>query len=329
MGKTYKQITDEERCLIDRLHAAGQSKSEIAKVIGRHKSTISREIERNSTPVTRRYNAISAERMALSRCRRVSRIGRSSWLHEAVSDRLAMGWSPEIIAGQLEREHGSKIISYESIYRFIHSPQGRRERLNRYLLYRKAKRGRRARKTARSPNIPDRISIHKRPPDIDKREKQGHWEGDLMCFSDQKQALLILHERKSRLTLSARLPNKRSDTVAEHIVALMEGLPKKAKKTITFDNGGEFAKHTKTAQILEVNTYFCDPYASWQKGSVENSIGRLRPDLPRKTPLKQYSDQDIEDIIMNYNDTPRKCLGFLSPFQAFINDLSENVALEM
>jgi transposase, IS30 family len=329
MGQSYEQITDEERCLIDRLHAAGQSKSEIARATGRHRSTIFREIARNSTPVSRRYNAISADRMAFARCWRGSRIGRSSQLRETVSDRLAMGWSPEIIAGRLEQEHGSRIISHESIYRFIHSREGRSAGLYRYLRYRKAKRGWRARKSARVANIPERVSIHDRPPDIDRRESLGHWEGDLMCFADQKQALLVLHERKSRLSLTARLPDKRSETVAGRIVELLSPLPEKARKSITFDNGGEFAKHTKAAEKLGLKTYFCDPYASWQKGSVENSIGRLRTDLPRKTPLKHYSDQDIEDIIMNYNDTPRKCLGFQSPFKAFIKDLSETVALGM
>jgi len=329
MGQSYVQITDEERCLIDRLHAAGRSKSEIARATGRHRSTISRELGRNSTPVTRRYNAISADRMAFARCWRGSRIGRSSWLCEAVSERLAMGWSPEIIAGQLEREHGSRIISHESIYRFVHSRPGRKDGLHRYLRYRKAKRGWRARKSARVGNIPDRVSIHERPPDIGRRESLGHWEGDLMCFADQKQALLVLHERKSRLSLTARLPDKRSETVAGRIVELLSPLPEQARKSITFDNGGEFAKHAEPAQKLGLKTFFCDPYASWQKGSVENSIGRLRPDLPRKTPLKHYSDQDIEDIIMNYNDTPRKCLGFQSPFEAFIKNLSETVALGM
>ncbi|NCC22726.1 MAG: IS30 family transposase, partial [Alphaproteobacteria bacterium] len=159
MGKTYKQITDEERCLIDRLHAAGRSKSEIARATGRHKSTISREIERNSTPVTRRYNAISADRMAFARCWRGSRIERSSQLRETVSDRLALAWSPEIIAGWLEREHGSRVVSYESIYRFIHSREGRSAGLYRYLRYRKAKRGWRARKAARASNIPERVPI--------------------------------------------------------------------------------------------------------------------------------------------------------------------------
>ena len=327
MGQSYVQITDEERCLIDQLHATGQSKSEIARATGRHRSTISREIERNSTPVTRRYNAISAERMAMARCWRGSRIRHSSQLRESISNGLAMGWSPEIIAGQLEREHGSRIISHESIYRFVHSPQGRKDGLHRYLRYRKAKRGWRARKATRVSNIPNRISIHDRPPDIDRRESLGHWEGDLMCFADQKQALLILHERKSRLCLTARLPDKKAKTVANHIVNLLSPLPEKSRKSITFDNGGEFAKHAETAKTLGLKTFFCDPYASWQKGSVENAIGRLRPDLPRKTTLKKYSDQDIEDITMNYNDTPRKCLAFQSPFEAFIKSMSETVAL--
>lgn len=101
---------------------------------------------------------------------------------------------------------------------------------------------------------------------------------------------------------------------------------KQVRKSITFDNGSELARHMEPAEKPGLKTYFCDPYASWKKGSVKNSIGKLRPDLPRKMPLKHYSDQGVEDIIMNYKDTPRKCLGFQSPFEAFIKDLSENVA---
>ena len=96
-----------------------------------------------------------------------------------------------------------------------------------------------------------------------------------MCFADQKQALLVLHERKSRLCLTARLPDKKAKTVANHIVNLLSPLPEKSRKSITFDNGGEFAKHAETAKTLGLKTFFCDPYASWQKGGVENSIGRL------------------------------------------------------
>ncbi len=327
MGKKYNHLTDEERCLIDRLHALGQSGNAIALAIGRNKSTISRELQRNATPVTRRYNAISAERMAGARRWRGSRIERSGWLRQTVGDYLAMGWSPQIIASQLERHHGSRTISHESIYRYVHSRTGRRERLHRYLRQGKARRGWRARKTGRASLIPGRVSIHQRPGYINNRSTFGHWEGDLMSFADQKQSLLVLLERKTRLTLAARLPDKRAKTVAREITKLLRPLPEGARKSITFDNGGEFAGHQKIARKLNLETFFCDPYASWQKGSVENAIGRLRPDLPRKISLKHYQNGDINDLILNYNDTPRKCLGFQTPFEAFI--INSNVALQM
>jgi transposase, IS30 family len=195
MGTKYGQLTESERCEIFRLRSAGISRSEIGRMIGRDKGTISRELRRNALPKSG-YAPLSAERIALARRRRKrkSKIERSSQLLEQ-------------IAGRLKLEQGKPVISHESIYRFVHGEEGRKEKLHRYLPQAKAKRGRRVRRGNKSL-IPNRISIHDRPAAIGDRREFGHWEGDLMAFSRPGQNNVVLTERKSRYILAARQPDR-------------------------------------------------------------------------------------------------------------------------
>jgi transposase, IS30 family len=132
-------------------------------------------------------------------------------------------------------------------------------------------------------------------------------------FRRQRDILLTLQERRSRLTLARRLFGKDADLAAGAIAAELGGLPVKARRTITHDNGGEFARHKAVTAAIGLDAYFCDPHSPWQRGSIENANGRLRRDLPRKTKLGDYSDADIDDVIWNLNATPRKCLGYRTP----------------
>ena len=238
-----------------------------------------------------------------------------------------MGWSPEQIAGRMELEGVEHAISTESIYRHIFSPAGRRDGLPKYLPQRKSRRGRRARNGKREPSIPNRTPISQRPDGVEDRSEFGHWEGDLVHFTRQRDILLTLHERSTRLTLARRLQSKDAGDTAGAIVAELRTLPGTACKTITHDNGGEFARHAKVTDALGMPAYFCDPNSPWQRGGIENSNGRVRVELPRKTDLSGYSDADIDDIVWIMNSTPRKCLGFQTPIEAFAQKLG--VALEM
>jgi IS30 family transposase len=321
MGTEYGQLTEGERCEIFRLYASGISQAEIGRMIGRDKGTISRELRRNALP-RGDYLPVSAERIALSRRhqRRKSKIERSSWLLEVVRDQLiAMGRSPEQIAGRLELEQGKPVISHESIYRFAHSKEGRQENLHRYLPRAKAKRGRRAKRRGK-PLIPNRVSIHDRPDVVAARQEFGHWEGDLMAFSRPGQNNVVLAERKSRYILAARMPDKTAATTTASMENLLSLLPEQAKRSITFDNGGEFASHAS----LGLLTFFCDPRSPWQKGTVENSIGRLRRDLPRSTTPTDYTEADFHDIIASHNETPRKCLGFKTPAEVLLSEINQS-----
>jgi IS30 family transposase len=320
MGHHYEQLREWERNEIYRLLSAGFSQSAIGRRLRRSSSTISREIGRNYLP-RQGYQPVAAERRAQRRrhARRTGKIKRLSQLEEHIRDHLAMGQSPEQIAGRLRRVDDRFSISHESIYRFIHSAAGRRERLHNYLAQAKSRRGRRARLGQRKPLIPDRVSIHDRPPSIKLALPFGHWEGDLMTFSRAGGNALVLTEQRSRFILAARQAGKKSLTTAATIKRLLKRTPKPAKASITFDNGGEFAAH----KSLRLDTYFCDPHSPWQKGAVENAIGRLRRDLPRKTRPGDHSEDDFDSIIAIHNDTPRKCLGFQTPAEAFQRELKK------
>ena len=148
-----------------------------------------------------------------------------------------------------------------------------------------------------------------------------------MHYRRQRDILLTLQERRSRLTLARRVLSKDADVAAKAIAGELGGLPARARRTITHDNGGEFARHEVVTKAIGLRAYFCDPHSPWQRGSIENSHGRLRRDLPRKTALNEYTDADIDDVIWNLNATPRKCLGYRTPIEAFAINLGG--ALEM
>ena len=319
MGAKYDQLDLDERIEMSRLCEAGASRREIGRIIGRSASTVGRELRRNTLP-RGGYKPAAADRIALSRRRRLSRIERLSPLRSYVCDRLAMGWSPEQIAGRLELEGSEHSISHESIYRFIYRPRLRREKLHRFLPRAKATRGRRYFKRRRDP-IQGRRSLHERPQAVEGRNQFGHWEGDLLQFRTQRGNLLTLCERKTRFTLTAPLPSKKAETANEALQETFGPLPSMARQSVTFDNGGEFALHQNLNAELGMQTYFCDPHSPWQRGTIENTNGLFRRDMPRKTNLHDYSARDIDELTWAINSTPRKCLGFKTPAEAFLENL--------
>lgn len=325
MGERYSHLTLEERCRLRAMMEMGLPKTEMARRLGRHRATIHRELARNSNAPG--YRPDGAARLAWARKLRGSRIERSTRLRRRVEDQIAMGWSPEQIAGRMELDGLEHRVSAESIYRHAYSPAGRRAGLPRMLAQRKAKRGRRRRTGTRVPSIPNRVSIHQRSEKAGLRAEFGHWEGDLVHFRRRCDILLTLQERTSRLTLARRLHSKDATLTARAIVAELGGLPPEARRTITHDNGGEFARHEDVAARLSMPAYFCDPHSPWQRGGIENANGRLRSELPRKTNLGDYTDADIDDVTWALNTTPRKCLGYRTPIEAFARNLG--VALEM
>jgi IS30 family transposase len=236
-------------------------------------------------------------------------------------------WTPEQIAADLKyRQDDLPFVSHETIYAWIYAPAQKSQKLWKFLPRHKAKRGLRKSNGAGVNRIPNRVSIHERPKAVDNKKQFGHWEGDLMSFKKNSQHILVLRERKTMFTLSIPLEGKKATTTAEKIVELMKNIPQKARKTLTLDNGGEFAAHQKVFYEIALVTYFCDAYASWQKGGIENTNGRLRRDLPRNTDVRNMKMDDFNETLENYNTTPRKSLDWLTPLEAFNNNL-KRVAL--
>lgn len=318
MGKKYQQLSLEERCTIARLSENGQTIRQIAAVMDRSPSTIARELARNANAQAP-YQPAYAQQISKSRRWKGSRLIRNPELQQIVLQYLRYGCSPEQVSGRLARDLGHNVISHESIYRFIYAQIARTKNYawRLYLPRAKSKRGLRGKKGGSPATfIFKRVSIHKRPAHVQSRKQPGHWEADLMLFSKYGQALLVAHERSSRLVVLKKQPSKASRFVAKHLKDLFAALPQKIRKTITFDNGTEFALHHQL-HSLGTKTFFCDTHSPWQKGGVENAIGRMRRGLPRKTDLAKLSLAALNARVAAYNHTPRKCLAYRTPAEVF------------
>ncbi|WFU58859.1 IS30 family transposase [Bradyrhizobium pachyrhizi] len=318
MGRSYKQLSLDDRCEIACLSANGSSVRQIAAALDRSPSTVSRELRRNRGSQVG-YKPNYAQHQMRARRWTGGRLEREPGLRRAVLQRLRRGWSPEQVAGRLARESGRKVISHETIYRFIYAQLRRTTDFNwrRYLPRAKSKRGRRGKRGGSPASfIEGRVSLANRPIEVADRSVPGHWEADLMMFSKYGQAVLTVHERTSRLLLGIRLASKVARGVARHLVGFFATLPQELRQTVTFDNGTEFAGHLALHR-LSIETFFCDPHAPWQKGGIENAIGRMRRFIPRKTDLVTLSTARFRQFIAAYNNTPRKCLDYRTPAEAF------------
>jgi IS30 family transposase len=306
--------------------AAGLTLSEIGSAIGKSKSTVSRELRRNALDGGG-YSAAVADGAYMERRQRPATLERDSRLATFVRQRLSEGWSPQQISGWLRSgaEPGLCAVAMETIYAFIYRARQKAEALWQYLARRRKKRRALCSRPSRD-TIKDRVSIHERPDSVDDRSEIGHWEGDLV-ICQRTRPVLVLHERKTRITLAARLTGKGAAETASVIMNIFKRLDPQLRQSVTFDNDTAFARHVWLREAMSMATYFCDAYASWQKGGVENANGRLRRWLPRRTNLDDISDQDMDEIVMTYNLTPRKCLAYRTPLQALFSELGRDVRL--
>ena len=307
--------------------ADGLSLSEIARILGRDKSTISREISRNR-PQGRRcaYFSSSAQDRARQRWmdnHKKERLANSA-LRGYVEAKISLGWSPELVAGRIGLDLPAMSVSHEAIYQYIYS-SGRR------LIPHLVRGGldRRRRGYSRShgkPHIPGRIDISLRPEAVGQRKEPGHWEADLMESGRAgKSALNVLNERVSRLALLTKASDGTSGKSASAVIRRLSPVPERLRRSVTYDNGSENADHALVNRTLGTDSYFCAPYHSWEKGTVENTIGLVRRWLPKKTNLDTVSDDKIMEIERWLNDRPRKCLGYKTPLEVF-NKLSVALA---
>jgi IS30 family transposase len=323
-GGTHLTLGERERVAV--LKAEGLSLRAIARALGRAASTVSRELRRNALPKGG-YLPVHAEGCYLARRQRQAVLERDAKLGRFVRERLLEGWTPEQIAGWLGRgeERGLRPVSTETIYAFVHRAGRKAEKLWKLLPRGRARRGRRRARPARNA-IAERRSIHDRPAEVEKRQEAGHWEGDLLICR-RTRPVLVLKERKTRFVLAARLAGKSAAETVAIMMAVFRRLDPRLRASVTFDNDTAFARHGLPASACAMATWFCDAYASWQKGAVENANGRLRRDLPRDLDLDALGDAELQEIILSHNLTPRKCLGFLTPLQALLKELGKDVQI--
>lgn len=292
-----------------------QSLRAIARIMRRAHTILSREIRRNGDGNRKKYRADTAQRMFEKRKHKQhkGKLDKYPELKKHVLDGLKKEWSPDVIAGKLKLSRDKLTISRESIYHYIYERDGRYEGLYRYLRQGRLKRRKRHGRKNSKLRIPERKSIHERPECIEERKRYGDWEPDSVIFSNQKIILSVQSERKSKLIRMHKQANKSADETTIALVKTAESVPSVLFKTITFDNGTENVKHIEIKKEYGIETYFCDPFASWQKGGVENANKLIRQYLPRNTDLGQLTDRDIYEIQEKLNNRPRKILNYLTP----------------
>ena len=312
---SYKQLAQEQRYQIYALKKMGHNQTEIASFLGVHKSTISRELCRNRGQ--RGYRPKQAHQMALGRRHSgQQRLRPADWT--LVEEKLKLDWSPEQIAGCLKKSHAFQ-ISHEHIYQYIYADQRAGGKLHEHLRGQK-KRRKRYGSHDRRGKIPTQTSIEQRPAVVDGRTRLGDWEVDLIIGKGHKGALVTFTERKSRFTLIRRVTAQSAEQVTDAVLALLHWVAH--LETITADNGREFAHHQIIASALDVGFYFAHPYASWERGTNENSNGLIRQYLPKHRDLTTVTSQEELLIMDRLNLRPRKCLGFRTPFEVFFQQPS-------
>lgn len=329
MGKRYTHFNQAERVQLLTLIDQDYSPADVASILNKHRSSIYRELSRNIS--TTGYTADKANAIASKRRFKQSILERDLDLQSSVISLLQKHYSPRQISVTLKGAN-KRTVSHETIYQFIYSAIGKNLDLPKLLPRKRKRRKSRSKgKTKKSP-IPNRIPLKNRPLDALDREEFGHWEGDLMIFSQTTTNLITLRERKSRLILAIKNPSKHADVTANNIISTFYGTLKELIKTLTLDNGGEFAQHERIAKKLQLGTYFCDPYASWQKGSVEQGNGVIRIEMPRDIDIEGMSQYRINNMMRNINNRPMQLHDDLSPAQIFRKmvggDLTGVVALQ-
>lgn len=319
MGSRYDHITLQERHQIARWRDAKVSVRVISERLGRHPSTIHREIRRNwfdDGPWLRGYFAVAANERASTRRRRVGKLHRDPELARFVTERLQETWSPEQIAGHLKSTRQLQAYAcHETIYRYVYGPDGRAAEL--YKLLPRMRRRRRARyaRRPRGLHIPPHNTIAQRPAHIGERQSYGHWECDLIAFRKEygRHNITTLVERRSRYLIMIKNPSRSSTGIMAGLAERLEPFPPPMRQSITFDRGTEFAFFATLKRSLEIDSYFCKPQAPWQKGTVENTNGRLRRFLPSDTDIASVPPEKLLELSTRLNRIPRKCLGYRTP----------------
>lgn len=310
----YIHLTREERYQIYALKKAGLKQSEIASVLNRSGSTISRELSRNRGGKgyrPKQAHAKAEDRRAIN----ARRVDDEAW--QFAQEKLLLQWSPEQISGHAD-------ISPETVYQRIYADKQSGGLLWKNLRCQK-KRRKRYGKMERRGQIPNRLFIEDRPAIVDERKRIGDWEADTIIGKNHRQAIVSIVERKTGLTLIRKVERKTSKAVSQAMIVLLKPYKNKVR-TITSDNGKEFAGHEEIAKTLKADFYFAHPYASWERGTNENTNGLIRQYFPKNRDFTTITQQEIDTAMERLNNRPRKRLGYKTPNQVFFKS---GVALQI
>lgn len=324
--KNYGHLSREERFLIAAYLQEGFSLRAIARRLKRSVGTISHEMKTNSRDG--HYDPQHAD--FITRLRKWDANTRNPMkkprVKKYVIEKLKLDWSPEQIAGRIVRDFPKDLsmrISHETVYQYANSREGKDLCLIKHLRRGTPRRERRYRMKGTSDKIriPNRVGIQKRPAIVASRKRFGDWEGDTMKGKMTGSALNVVGERRSRFALLQKMPNLTASETRQALVKKLRPFPKSIRRTITFDNGSENVEHEKMAKALHLDVFFCDSYASWQKGFVENLIGLVRQYLPKGTSLESLHPRQLHQIQNRLNHRPRKSLNFRTPHEVLSSHL--------
>ena len=321
--KKHKRLSLKERVIIQTLLEEDKSMSSIAKKLNRARSTITREVNKWVSNPSDKYDASLADWLAKDdylNKRNLDKIGTYSLLRFYVYKRLLKNWSPEQIAGRIKIEHPNDpimTISYGAIYMHIYShPQASlNKKLIKLLPYQKSRRRKPKARRKKGPKIRDQVNISQRPKHVENRQEIGHWEGDLVIGKAQKSAIGTIVERKSRYTLTVSLKDRTTKSVTRAFAKELNRFDNQLTKTMTYDNGTEMADHKWLTNNTGIKVYFANPYASWERGTNENTNGLIRRFLPKKTDFKNVDRAQLKMIQNKLNNRPRKVLGYKTPLE--------------
>lgn len=315
------QLTIDERQIITQMRRAGQRPAAIARRLGRHRGTVGRELARNADELSG-YHYHDAQHRAEARRGAANRRDKlaAGPLAQAVRRGLRQRWSPEQIAGRLRRDHPrdeSMRVSHETIYRWVYRQHREGQCWHEQLRRRRAKRRSRVagRREDGRGRIPGRVGIEKRPKAVDQRARFGDWESDTVEGA-KGSGLLVTHvERKSRYVRLGKLADKRAATLSRVSRRVLGDLPAKLRRTMTTDNGKEFADFKTMQQTLQLKVYFANRHAPWERGANENTNGLLREFFPKGSDFGKISRARLASAQRMLNNRPRKCLDYRSPVE--------------
>ena len=315
----------EEREKLFLLKGQGKSLREIGRILGRSDTTIGRELKRNKTGLGKRSNEYlifryipcKAHQKALKRGEKQRTKAPLKepliWLFVREHLREPYNWTPEQISGRLAKLHPGKSICTEAIYQYIYSKTGKKYQLWKLLPNARKKRMKKGgRRVQRASKIPNATSIEQRPEEVSLREEVGHWETDnVIGKQTDKTVLSVTVERVTRLTILS-LTSRSAESKTQALIERLNPFP---RATLTADNGAENTNHQEITDKLGIAVFFCHAYASWEKGTVENTNGRIRRHIPKGISLDGLTKGQIRALEYRLNSTPRKCLGYLTPYE--------------